>query len=308
METPYAIFILRSLAILTLIYLGLNLFKEWEKTKKKTILYWSLGLIAWGVSMILDMYPTDFNAYIVRRFILSLSFGLFFLYGTLLLLVPEKKAKIMCFIYFIFINLGDFFFNNDYISLMINLGINSIYVLNPLSMVFFFYFLTHFQKLRNYEIFWLSIYFAGLFIVTNMLIISISFNSVRSTNIVLSIYYIIAMFIGFGFEALRISENDLLNKITTPKNYVINQNLLDFLKQFLHEESKIAIIRELEKFKVENITSLDNSQKVEFINAIMDNNLNEYSVQKRGVYKSKLISILGMDHHIGNWQTTIGYN
>jgi hypothetical protein len=287
---------------------GLLLFLE--AGKKKSVKYWGLGLLVLSVVALIDLFA--FNGtkdihivlYLFRRFFAEIAMIVFLFHGTLLLLLREKHANILTILYFIGALVADFTLNNVLSNgNLLNLAYNHIYVTLPLSVVFFSYFFTYHIELNHKDIMRIALSWGILFVVTLLFMITSSIGFTMMQEVFILIEYCVFIYISFSFNDLRKTEGQIWNQVTTPKNYVIDHNFLDFLKKEFGSKAEDAIKAELDKEHVENIYKMTTMQKELFLDNLFLNHFPEQSSQRKSVLKTKAIELLGLQQDSGHWRT-----
>lgn len=292
-------------------YLGISgVLLFFDSVRKKSVKLWSLGLLVLAVVALIDLFAfngtKDINIvlYIFRRIFSEIAMILFLFHGTLLLLLREKQANILTLIYFVAAITADFTINTIFSnSPLMNLAYNHIYVALPLSVVFFSYFFTYYLELQHKDIIKIALSWGALFIVTILFIISSSIGFTLLQEILVLIEYCVFIYIAFAFNDLRKTESQVWHQITTPKDYVIDHNFLDFLKKEFGSNAEHAIKTELDKENVENIYKMTTLQKELFLDNLFINQFPEQSTQRKAIIKTKAIELLGLQQNSGHWRT-----
>ena len=252
--------ILKLTAAFFLFISGLLLFFESSNQQKKSVKYWGLGLLLLSIISLSDIfiYPGDTQAqlalYAIRRVLIEIALILLMMHGTLLLLVPKKHAKYMIYTYFIAALVVDFTINKLMSSsILMNLATHHIYVTLPLSIVSFSYFYTYHLELHEKSLLKLGLGWGALFIVSMIMIITAGLGIEIMMEIAHVTEYLIIIYIAFAFDDLRKSEDHIWHKVTTPKSYVVDSNILNFLNDQTGKNCRSLIEIGLKKQIVEDI-------------------------------------------------------
>ena len=294
-------------AVFFLLISGLLLVLYNDKNKR-TIKFWGKGLMFWSLASFMYIFglmgTNDFNIafYMLARIVLGIGFVLYLFQGTLTLLIPAKQAKTLAVVYFIVSMVLDFTYNMVVPTRMWdNIANHSVYLSMPLTIVFFAYFYTYFMKLKQNIILEMTIEWAILFLAKMFTIIVVSLGLTEFLQIIFFIEYTTMIFIAFSFDRFR-KQGDTWEKVTTPKTYVIDYDLLEFMNKELRTDARPIIEKMLASHGVESISELKVSgQKEIFIDNLLNSNFGEFSPQRKAVIKTKIINLLGLNPN--HWRT-----
>ncbi len=269
-----------------------------ENDNKKSIRLWGFGQVLWSSSIFIGIFSfadgdVSLALYLLMRTISLISFVLFLFRGTLSLLVPARETKIFSAVYLILTLILDFTINSLDSTQYDNLAIHSVYILLPMSIVFFSYFYTYYIQLKDKNILYLSASWGSFFIFTLLFMMSNSIQIDWMQRLFLLFSYMSCISIAFSFDNMRkVKEN--WHKVTAPKNYVIDSDLLNFMNEEFHMDTKPMIEGELEKHGSNSVNALSESQKRIFIDNLLNVNFPEMSKQRKNVVKTKLNHLLGL--------------
>ncbi|MFW5852685.1 MAG: hypothetical protein ACOCUR_01525 [Nanoarchaeota archaeon] len=279
-----------------------------EKKESKSVGLWGKGLLIWAFAIFIDIFAffgegeVNLAIFGVSRIVLEAAFILFLFKGTLMLLVPSKHAKPIVAVYFIIALAADFTINSLLSgSIWQNAATHRIYVTMPLSIVFFSYFYTYYIKLKKRIVLEMTLGWGALFMSCLLMIIFASFMIDHLSRMALVFEYSIALYIAFAFDRFR-KQGDTWHAVTTPKIYIVDSELLDFMNKEFKRDTRPVIESELKKHNASSIHSLDPSQRALFIDNLL-NNFPELSTQRRAILKTKVIEMLGLRMDSGNWRT-----
>lgn len=299
--------LIQVIAIFFLLVSGILLILYNEK-KKKSVSLWGKGLCVWALASFSNIFAYagigDLNLafYMFSRLVVNVAFILFLFHGTLTLLVPSKQSKILSIFYFIVCIVIDFTINMVVPErIWDNVAMRSIYLSMPLTIVFFSYFYTYYMQLKQSILLKMSLAWGALFTMSLFSIIFVSMGLVQFMQYIFIIEYLVMIFLAFTFDSFR-KVGETWEKVTTPKSYVVDSDLLDFLNKEFHRDTKPIIETMLAKHSVQSISELKMSgQKEIFIDNLLNNNFPELSPQRKSILKTKIIDILGLN--ASHWRT-----
>ncbi|MFP4112254.1 MAG: hypothetical protein ACLFPQ_03500 [Candidatus Woesearchaeota archaeon] len=300
--------LVKLLASFFLAISGFLMYSDWKEKKRHTLFYWSIGLIIWAIVCLLDIFafaelsPENSLFILIRNIIMAVSFILFFLHGTLILLLPEKQAKPLILVYFGLVVYLEIFFTQNVPNIYMKQAMNNVYMINPLSIVFFFYFMNYYVKLKDKKILKIAINWGVIFILNLLFIALVSSKVIPLVDLTIILIYSSILFIAFSFYNVKNTSEEVWDAITTPKHYVVDKNIEYFLSNYLGDKAHNAIVDGLKDVGATRFSDMKDFQKGQFIDHILDKNFADLSAQRGALIKTKLIHLLGMSSPGTYWR------
>ena len=297
--------IVRLAASLYLFSAGVLLLFEDES--KKSVILWGAGLVFWSGAVFVSLFAFTENSnvslafYGLMRLILLVSFVVLLMRGTLGLLLPERETTILIAIYAFIVLILDFSINPMVGSQYDNFAFHSVYLTLPLTIVFFSYFYTYYMQLQDKTILFISLSWGVMFTMTLIYILSNSMGIRFLEEILLLLNHLTMIMIAFSFDHMRKS-SDNWHEVTVPKKYVIDTGLARFIEQNNADlEGKKIIEEELVKTGNSSLHKMPVEQQKIFIDNLVNSHFPQYSMQKKGFIKSKMMSIAGVKVGLNAW-------
>ncbi len=292
----------KLLAAYYLIISGLILYYDWKEKKKISLFLWGLGLLFWSLSSLVDVlfvfnnFKDNYYFISIRNLFITFAFILFILQGTATLVIPKKTTRKLSLVIFAVVLSLNFIIGALIPSYHLNIAVFNTYLINPISLIFFYYFFTHYDKLKLKEIRNVSLAWGAVFLCNLLFIISVVTKISLFISISQSFTYFAMIFVAYSYFYLQKSTHDIWERIITKTNYVVDEDFNHEISKYLGSKTDDIVERELKLINESQFSNLTDYEKKEIIeNILLHEHFHDYSIQKLNIIKSELFSKLDLE-------------
>lgn len=288
--------IIGGVASLSFLILGFILLDDWKKRKFETLFHWGFGFILWSITLLLEIigfYIKNDELFFSQHLLEGFSFIIFFMYGTLVLLLSKSSAKIISGIYFFIFFLADLYLivmqqNSEFLLW------HSVLFLLPSFLILSYYYHKYQIKLQEHYISRIShLWFMLAFLYS----IKLAIEYVGYNNYVSYLFILIFITIFMLFKAyIKVIKNpNIWELLLNPHQKKINQSFVDYFTELYGKDTLKLVELEMDRLGITDMYKAEYDKKLDFVENIISHHLvNKLSLQKQHIARPKMMHLLGV--------------